>query len=276
MSFRPLQRRNYAGRSVTLAEGLAVWLTASVGASRAPARLDGPLLCAIGGLGLIDDIVEPLLRSTGKMPAAKGLRGHFAALARGEVTTGAVKALGMPVLSLVVTAAAPTPHGPLQRGVNAALIAGCANLANLLDLRPGRALKAVLPAAIFLARTAQRNTGRNTGNDPSHHKAVQSGKDAALLAAGLSIIALPIDLREKGMLGDTGANTLGALLGIAAGRVLPLPASIATLAGVAALTLLSEKVSFSRIIAEQPLLATIDGWGRLPTASPQASPGAEA
>lgn len=263
MSPGPLQRRNYAGRTVTLAEGLAVWALATVGAARAPARADGPVLLVVGALGLVDDIVEPTLRRAGREDPAKGLRGHFTALASGRLTTGAVKALGLPLAALAGAAAAPPPRGGALVLADAALIAGAANLANLLDLRPGRALKGVLAASALLALLP--------GNGGAAGLRERSGRDAARLAVGLSAAAAPADLAERGMLGDTGANALGALVGIAASRLLDAPPRLAVLAGITALTLASERVSFSRVIDAVPALRALDRLGRRPVPPPEAA-----
>ncbi|MCQ6349962.1 hypothetical protein NPL98_28810, partial [Bacillus cereus] len=79
-----------------------------------------------------------------------------------------------------------------------ALAAGCANLANLLDLRPGRALKVVLPPAALLVLAA------------GEAERPRRGGTLALAALLPGLAALPADLRERGMLGDAGANVLGA------------------------------------------------------------------
>src|SRR5699024_8712013 len=93
-------------------------------------------------------------------PVSKGLRGHLGALRRGRLTTGALKAAGIPLLALAGAAASPAPRGGAMVLADAALTAGCANLANLLDLRPGRALKVILPAAALLAAPAAAGSAR--------------------------------------------------------------------------------------------------------------------
>ena len=133
---------------------------------------------------------------------------------------------------------------------SAVVIASWANLLNLLDLRPGRALKTASIVSAPLLATPGRD-----------------GEPTRLLAAGtlgVSLIALPEDLLENTMLGDTGANAVGALLGTA----LACHPSRAVRAGAAlsgiGLILASEKVSFSRVIADTPALAALDGLGRRP------------
>ena len=66
------------------------------------------------------------------------------------------------------------------------------------------------------------------------------------------------------MLGDSGANAAGALLGVAWAARLPRPARLLALAGVTALTLASERVSFTAVIERTPALRALDQLGRRP------------
>ena len=66
------------------------------------------------------------------------------------------------------------------------------------------------------------------------------------------------------MLGDTGANALGATLGVAVVAGTGLAGRGLALAVLAALTLASEKVSFSRVIDATPALRWADQLGRRP------------
>ena len=79
------------------------------------------------------------------------------------------------------------------------------------------------------------------------------------MAAALAL--LPEDLGERAMLGDAGANALGAMLGASAAG-LSRPARIALLAGIAGLTAASEKVSFTKVIERTPALRWLDMLGR--------------
>jgi hypothetical protein len=85
---------------------------------------------------------------------------------------------------------------------------------------------------------------------------------AAPLGAALAL--LPDDLGERAMLGDAGANALGAMLGVAAGASLSRPARLALLAGIAGLTAASEVVSFTAVIERTPALRWLDMLGRRP------------
>jgi UDP-GlcNAc:undecaprenyl-phosphate/decaprenyl-phosphate GlcNAc-1-phosphate transferase len=133
--------------------------------------------------------------------------------------------------------------------LSGAVIAGSANLVNLLDLRPGRAFKMVLLTAAPLVAA------------PPGTAAVLSGA-----AAGAAAALLPVDLSEQAMLGDTGANAAGALLGLAAVQRLGTAGQLTLLGVLGALTLASEKVSFTAVIESTPGLRAVDALGRRPRA----------
>nr|WP_210732303.1 hypothetical protein [Cellulomonas denverensis] len=263
---RRWERTNHRGEPVSLlggpsvAAGVLAGGLVGAGSGRDAAALTVATVSGTG-FGLVDDLTED---RSGEV--AKGLRGHLGALARGELTTGGLKVLGIGAGALVA-ATLSRPHGPrpagrgaraglrlAEIGMDGALIAASANLVNLLDLRPGRALKATgiaaAPSAVL--------------GGPG------SGTSAAVL--GAVIAELPDDLAERDMLGDSGANGLGAALGTVAVQRLPRGARLALLAGVVGLTVASEKVSFTRVIARTPVLREIDGWGRRP-AAPQPADG---
>jgi len=236
-------RTNHRGEPVTLVEGPAVAAGAIAGAlaraalgssPRSPAAmaLAGAGAAAFGGY---DDLAGSGDR--------RGFRGHLGALRRGEITTGAIKLGGIGVTG--VASAALAGGAPVDVVINGALVAGGANLLNLFDLRPGRAVKVAVASSALIAAGGSVS-GRRAGV-------------AAPLAAGLSL--LPEDLAERAMLGDCGANALGAMLGAAAAS-LPRPARIALLAGITGLTAASEKVSFTKVIERTPALRWLDMLGR--------------
>jgi UDP-N-acetylmuramyl pentapeptide phosphotransferase/UDP-N-acetylglucosamine-1-phosphate transferase len=237
-------RTNHRGEPVSLLEGPAVGAGLLLGAAVAPGRAAAAtVVAAAGGLafGLVDDLTED------PSTARKGLRGHLGAMAHGELTTGGLKVLGIGATSVAAAAVAiGRPAGSrlawaadvLGAG---ALVASTANLVNLLDLRPGRALKAVGLAAL---------TGLGGAGAP-----------AAAAVLGAAAVALRGDLAEQDMLGDGGANALGAALGTAA--VLGAPRRVRMLlAGVVALTVASERISFSQVISRTPGLRELDALGR--------------
>jgi UDP-N-acetylmuramyl pentapeptide phosphotransferase/UDP-N-acetylglucosamine-1-phosphate transferase len=252
-------RTNHRGEAVTLLEGPAA-AAAAVGATMLLPGMDcrDKLALAVAGagagaFGCYDDLAGSADR--------RGLRGHLGALAGGEVTTGAVKIAGIGAAglaaSLLVGSRRPgLPGQAVDIVINAGLVAGTANLLNLFDLRPGRAIKVGLIGAAVLGVVGGRE-----------------GRAAVAGPAGAAIALLPEDLAERAMLGDAGANALGAMLGVAAARSLPCTARLAVLAGVAGLTLASEKVSFTKVIARTPALNWVDMLGRRPAAVPAASAG---
>ena len=250
-------RVNHRGEPISLLEGPAFAVAAGVGVALAPgipARVRAAALvagAAAAGLGAYDDHAEQQVR--------KGLAGHLGALARGEITTGAVKVLGLTSSGLVASALMRSTRersGTRVRDVldvlaGGAVVAGSANLVNLLDLRPGRAVKATLLAAPF----------------------VGGGVPVAAATAGAALGVLPEDLAERTMLGDTGANAAGALLGVAALVSARRRGRWALLAALVALTVASEKVSFTRVIESTPLLRELDAWGRRPPGLPPVTAG---
>ncbi|GGT78662.1 hypothetical protein [Actinomadura citrea] len=244
-------RTNHRGEPVTLLEGPAFVAGAAAAGLLAPGatgRIRAAALLAgagSGALGGYDDLAGSA--------SSRGFKGHLTALARGEVTSGAVKILGIGATGLAAAAVAGSP-APTRTGrafdtlVNGAVVAGSANLMNLFDLRPGRAVKVGLIAGTPLALT-------------------RSGSAVVAAPLGAAAALLPEDLGERAMLGDTGANALGALLGLAATRLGRGP-RLAVLAGVAGLNAASEFVSFTKVIAGNPVLNRVDMLGRRPVAVP--------
>lgn len=245
----PWQRMNYAGRPVTLLGGpaLAVSATATavLGAPpgvRAAAALVGTVSGVVGGY---DDLAGARPEQAGD----KGLAGHLRALREGRMSAGAVKVIG--IGSAAVAAAMLTTPGGGSRAatvldsvLTTGLVAGTANLVNLLDLRPGRAAKVgVLAAGATLGGAA-------------------GGLVAGPLGATLAV--LPADLGERVMLGDAGANALGALVGLRLATAQSRGQRAVLLAAITALTLASEKVSFTKVIEATPGLRELDRLGRRP------------
>jgi hypothetical protein len=147
----------------------------------------------------------------------------FRAHLRAGATTGTLKLAGIPLYGLLRT-----------RSLSGALLVGlAANALNQLDTRPGRALKAYLALA-----------------------------PAAGAPLGLAVLLAPYDLREMGMLGDAGSNTLGALLGLSSVSRLGARSRWSLILGLAALTVVGERRSLGRLIEGTPVLRELDAWGR--------------
>lgn len=236
-------RTNHAGRPVTLLEGPAYALGAAAGALACGAGVPAAVASlGAGAFGVLDDLVGD--------SSNKGLAGHLAAASRGEVTTGVVKIAGLGATGLLTAWLMDRRRratAPISTLVGGAVIAGSANIANLLDLRPGRALKVVLllSAPLAFGQPASRIS-------------------AAAAAAGASIAVLPDDLAGRSMLGDTGANSAGAMIGTALVAGTGLRGRLLVLAGVTALTLASERFSFTSVIESTPGLRELDALGRPP------------
>ena len=253
-------RTNHRGEPVTLLEGPAVAAGALAGvlaqaglvpASGSPGA-SGPAGSAgwrraaamvLGGAGAAAFGAYDDLAGSGDR---RGFRGHIGALRQGEVTTGAVKLGGIGLTGVV--SAALAGGSPADVILNAGLVAGGANLLNLFDLRPGRAIKVAAASGVLLGA---------------------AGQDSVAAPLGAALTLLPEDLGERTMLGDAGANALGAMLGASAAG-LSRPARIALLAGIAGLTAASEKVSFTKVIARTPALNWLDMLGRRPAPQPPA------
>lgn len=231
-------RTNHAGDPVTLLEGPA-WLTGALLGTTVAGPAGAVAVAGAGAFGALDDLAGD--------GSSKGLRGHLGALARGRLTTGAVKIVGIGLTGLAGAALVDRERSDVtafDTVVGGAVVAGAANLANLLDLRPGRALKATVLAAAPLVLTP------GPGSLP------------AAAAVGASLGVLPDDLAGRAMLGDTGANAAGALVGTALLARTGRHGRVAALLVLAGLTLASERVSFTAVIESTPLLRDLDAWGR--------------
>lgn len=257
-----LVRLNHAGRPVSLLEGPAAGAGLLAAAACAPGTAARTAaLTAVGTAGLlgaVDDFAES--------GTSKGLRGHLSALVRGQVTTGAVKVIGIPIAAVVAGRLVRT-DARTCRFADAVLaggvVAGTANLLNLLDLRPGRALKAglVMLAGQTALETLPGARDALTAAGPQARHVTDSG----VLRGGLlgtSAVLLRDDLAGATMLGDAGANALGAAIGMRSALTASRPRLVAELAVLAALTLASERVSFTRVIESTPGLRRLDALGR--------------
>jgi len=259
---RPLLRQpaflrlNYRGRTVPTGGGLVLALTvlvveagrvvagaAGTGTGAVPAGPRAAVLVAAAGfalIGMLDDLAgagDP-----------RGFRGHLSALVHGRLTSGGVKLLGGAAVALVAAALARRGgHGVGDLVADAGVVALGGNLANLLDRAPGRTLKAGLLAFVMLVAVA-------SGSVPS----------GVAVAAGAGLALLRDDLHERVMLGDVGANALGAVLGVGVVAGCGFSARVWVLALLVAANLASEVVPFTRVIDAVPPLRAIDRAGRRP------------
>jgi UDP-GlcNAc:undecaprenyl-phosphate/decaprenyl-phosphate GlcNAc-1-phosphate transferase len=192
-------------------------------------------------LGLLDDTLgEPRAGE----PHRRGWRGHGSALLRGELSTGALKAAGSLGLALLAMSWLGLSDGRWLLAVAVLVLA--TNAFNLLDLRPGRATKAFVLLGLGLG--------------------LGSGDPRQLWSLGLfaapALVAGLYDLRERAMLGDTGANLLGALAGLWLVLALSGTGQLIALVLLAAITIYGELRSISGFVERTPGLRQLDSWGR--------------
>jgi UDP-GlcNAc:undecaprenyl-phosphate/decaprenyl-phosphate GlcNAc-1-phosphate transferase len=195
-------------------------------------------------LGLIDDTLGRDARPGAGPPPQRGWRGHGAAALRGELSTGVLKAAGSLGLALFAMSYLGLSNG---RWLLAAVVLVLAtNVFNLLDLRPGRSIKAfvLLGAGLTIGSSDLRPLW------------------ALGLFAAPALVAGLYDLRERAMLGDTGANLLGALAGLWLVLTLSGIGQLIALALLAAITVYGELRSISELVERIPLLRELDSWGR--------------
>jgi UDP-GlcNAc:undecaprenyl-phosphate/decaprenyl-phosphate GlcNAc-1-phosphate transferase len=228
------RRANYRGRPVLFPLG-AVLLIATAAALAADPSRWLLFLAGVGALGLLDDLVagEP-----------RGLRGHTRAVLRGRLSTGAIKAVGTLGLAAYASAGAGLSAPELLAAIG--VLALAAHLGNLLDTRPGRSEKALALVAAAVC--------------------ISSWSPAALepVAALLGPVAVCawLTLRERAMLGDSGASLIGGMVGILLVTTLSAAALWLALAALTAISLYGEFRSISSAIKGVPLLEQLDSLGR--------------
>ncbi|MBU4173506.1 MAG: glycosyl transferase [Actinobacteria bacterium] len=242
---------NYAGSSVPAAAGflfvpvyLLTYVVIRAVEGFPEKQAFGPaesLLVLVLGmcfLGLMDDVF-----GDGK---ASGFKGHIRALFKGRISTGFLKALGGLLVALAVSL--PLSHNWWELFLNATLIALCANLFNLLDMRPGRALKVFLPA---LAGVVALNW-----------KLMDTFVPYLLSVGAVALVLLPGDLSERFMLGDAGSNVLGATVGLGVAIGAGNWWKLGVLLFLVFMNILSEKYSFSKAVDSNRPLNWMDRLGR--------------
>jgi UDP-N-acetylmuramyl pentapeptide phosphotransferase/UDP-N-acetylglucosamine-1-phosphate transferase len=245
-------RQNYRGREVAFPAGTGIVVSSLV--ALIPLALIDELadakvftsdtgvalayVLAVALLGLLDDLVG------GGADAPRGWRGHVRAVAAGGFSTGALKAVGSLGAALFVLRGRGLSSGEYLLAV--ALLVLATNLFNLLDLRPGRSAKALvlLGAGLTIGST-------------NVHPLWTVG-----LFVGPLLVLLPLDLRERAMLGDTGSNVIGAVAGLWLVLTLSTLGQAIALGVIAIATVYGEFRSLSDLIERTPVLRHLDSLGR--------------
>jgi len=190
-------------------------------------------------LGFIDDILGSR--------DALGLKGHIKALLSGRLTTGIIKAAGVLIISLI--ASIFLSFGFWTILINTLLTALFTNLLNMLDLRPGRAIKFY----IFLTLIFGIN-------------ALLTGKYYSFILIlpliGSVIGYFPFDLKARCMMGDAGSNLLGISAGILSIIQFGYYGKLILLFLLIIIHAITEKHSLSDVIKHSRLLSFFDNLGR--------------
>ncbi len=141
--------------------------------------------------------------------ADKGFRGHLSALRRGRLTTGALKLLGIGVLAPF----AITPD--VRCGRRSALGAsfgtvGAAGAGNRADREPAQPDG---PPPRTGAEVLLGAGGHGVRPASASHRSGPSCPFFAVVSLGPVVAVWGFDLKERGMLGDAGANAAGVMAG---------------------------------------------------------------
>ncbi|CEH29874.1 hypothetical protein AM501_18860 [Aneurinibacillus migulanus] len=230
---------NYQGDAIPLGYGLVFWIALVWFAFCEPASvwLVGPAII-VSLAGWLDDRIG--------QSRMKGLRGHFGVLWReGRITTGMLKVwiIGSCAAGVAFLTFDTVPSFI----VDMLLLALGANFINLLDVRPGRALKGVWFLLLLCI-------GIGSVSDTE--------MSLFLYLLICTIVAAPSDFSARAMLGDTGANLLGFLGGALCVYSLSPIVKWLVVAWLIVLHLYAERVSLTAVIEQNALLRRIDRWGR--------------
>jgi UDP-GlcNAc:undecaprenyl-phosphate/decaprenyl-phosphate GlcNAc-1-phosphate transferase len=186
-------------------------------------------------LGLVDDVLSG---------ASRGWRGHGGDVLRGGFSSGALKAVGTLGLALLVSSSLPGSDAEFL--LAAAVLVLATNVFNLLDLRPGRSVKAFVLLGLGLTVATQN----------------VEALWAMGIFAGAALVAGFYDLREQAMLGDTGSNLIGALAGLWMVLTLDTTGQLVALVVLLAINVFGEFRSISTTIERLPGLRHLDSIGR--------------
>ena len=244
-----MQRENYRGTQLPVPIGVAIVPAALIALIPIVllARLtdadvfpsDLPLVLTfipgVALLGLVDDVLSG---------DSRGWRGHAATALGGGFSSGLLKAAG--TLGLALLVAASLPGSDTDFVVAAAVLVLATNAFNLLDLRPGRSVKAFLLLGLGLTIATQ----------------ITEPAAALGILIGPVLVAGFFDLREKAMLGDTGSNVIGAMAGIWIVLSLDTTEQLVALAILVLINLYGEFRSLSKVIEKVPVIRHIDSFGR--------------
>ena len=244
-----MTRENYRGRVLPVPLGVvivpaglvalvALVLLARLGDRDVYPDNFGLVLLFIPGvalLGLVDDVLSG---------ASRGWRAHGGDILKGQLSTGALKAVGTLGLALLVASSLPGTKSEFLLAT--AVLVLSTNAFNLLDLRPGRSVKAFVLLGIGLTVSTQN----------------VEALAAMGIFGGPVLVAGFFDLRERAMLGDAGSNVIGALAGLWMVLTLDTNGQLVAVGALLALNIFGEFRSISNVIDKVPGLRHLDSAGR--------------
>jgi Glycosyl transferase family 4. len=175
----------------------------------------------------------------------KGISGHFKSFFRGYLTSGFIKAVTGVLISVIINLMMGYRGYELMLGIM--LLPISQNLVNLFDLRPLRAIKAYSAVSLLFLPFSNFHT------------------PYVYINIGMLISFLfywRYEAAEICMMGDTGSNTLGFLLGLVIlnSKVFAIKLSILIL--FILIQVFAEKRSISAVIEKSRILKAIDMLGR--------------
>jgi UDP-N-acetylmuramyl pentapeptide phosphotransferase/UDP-N-acetylglucosamine-1-phosphate transferase len=194
-------------------------------------------VCAIGFAGLLDDLIG--------IKQVKGLKRHIEAFVKGELTTGFVKAFIGFISSIVISYGISISM--LDFILNIFNIALFTNALNLMDLRPGRCIKAFCAIGVIIVI--------------SNLMEVLSLLPLIIMLTA-SLIYVDYDLKEVCMLGDTGSNILGITLGYFSSITFDTSGKVIIFLALFLLNAAAEKFSITKLISNNRFLNYLDNLGR--------------
>ncbi|HHW02678.1 MAG TPA: UDP-N-acetylmuramyl pentapeptide phosphotransferase [Thermoanaerobacterales bacterium] len=244
-----IEKENYKNRRIKTAGGIVIVLSVLLISltSLLWSYQDETLIIIIsvacmGFVGFLDDIFGN--------SRAKGFKGHFKLLLKGDISTGVLKAFtGLATSAAIAFTNKNTSF--FQLATDTFLIAFAINSLNILDLRPGRACKFFLFSMIMIAIYDILK-----GHENLYYHFIP------IITS--TIVFFYYDLKEYVMMGDTGSNVLGICFGLSMVWILPMEYKMIIAVFLFCLNLAAEKSSLSKIIQRFKLLRLIDNIGRRP------------
>lgn len=236
-----LVKKNYVGKAIPNALGIAfvfnlvLVLTLSGFFLKNYYRVVLTGCIFIANVGLIDDVLNK------NNEHIKGFKGHFTELARGNVTPGLVKAFFGLIISIYVSFDLSSNFFDFV--INILIIPLSTNFINLLDLRPGRAVKAfmLIGSTIFIVNILK--------DIPNFYLTIMLGTMIAYYG---------YDVKARAMMGDTGSNLLGFITGVSIVLLSNFYVALISLAILIYVHIIAEKNSLSNYIRNNRLLNFLD------------------